>query len=52
MVHKKAKRLNYKLSKYYNEVRRILVDELERFNRFYIIVDGLTSWRLSKAASS
>lgn len=39
-MHKTAKRLGYKLRKYYNEVRRVLVDELDRFDRFYIIVDG------------
>ena len=41
IMHKKAKRLGYGLAKYYNEVRRMLVDELKRFDRFYIIVDGL-----------
>ncbi len=40
VMHKKAKRLGYQLSKYYSEVRRVLVDELRRFDRFYIIVDG------------
>ena len=41
IMHKKAKWLGYGLAKYYNEVRRMLVDELKRFDRFYIIVDGL-----------
>ena len=40
-MYKKAKRLGYGLTKYYNEVRRILVDKLKRFDRFYIVVDGL-----------
>lgn len=40
VMHKKAKGLGYQLSKYYSEVRRVLVDELKRFDRFYIIVDG------------
>ncbi|CAF9939508.1 hypothetical protein IMSHALPRED_001530 [Imshaugia aleurites] len=40
IIHKKAKRLGYELSMCYSEVRRVLVDELNRFDRFYIIVDG------------
>ena len=31
-VHKKAKRLGYKPSSYYKEVRRVLTDELKRFD--------------------
>ena len=40
-VHKKAKRLGHKPSLHYKEVRRVLTDELKRFDRIYLIVDGL-----------
>ena len=38
--HKKAKRYGEKSSLYYNVVRRVLTDELKRFDRIYLIVDG------------
>ena len=39
-VHKKAKRLGKKSSLCYKDVRRVLTDELKRFDRIYLIVDG------------
>ena len=38
--HKKAKGLGEKSSLYYKFVRRVLTDELKRFDRIYLIVDG------------
>ena len=39
-VHKKAKRLGEKSNLHYEKVRRVLTDELKRFDRIYLIVDG------------
>ena len=39
-VHKTAKRLGKKSSLCYKDVRRVLTDELKRFDRIYLIVDG------------
>ncbi|KAM0798970.1 ankyrin repeat-containing domain protein [Usnea florida] len=39
-VHKRAKRLGKKSSLCYKDVRRVLTDELKRFDRIYLIVDG------------
>ena len=39
-VYKTAKRLGKKSSSCYKDVRRVLTDELKRFDRIYLIVDG------------
>ena len=39
-VHKTAKRLGKKSSSCYKDVRRVLTNELKRFDRIYLIVDG------------
>ena len=39
-VYKKAKRLKLEPVSYFNDIHKILVDELDRYDRFYIVVDG------------
>ena len=39
-AHQMAKRQGYKSRSYYKTVRKVLTDELKRFDRIYIIVDG------------
>lgn len=39
-VYKKAKRLEYEPISYFADIHKILVDELDRYDRFYIVVDG------------
>ena len=46
-VHKKAKRLGERSSLHYDKVRRVLTDELKRFERIYLIVDGFDELALN-----
>ena len=39
-VYKKAKRLKLEPVSYFDDIHRILVTELDRYDRFYIVVDG------------
>ena len=39
-VYKKAKRLKLEPISYFEDIHKILVNELDRFDRFYIVVDG------------
>ena len=39
-IFKKAKRLKLEPISYFVDIRRILVNELSRYDRFYIVVDG------------
>lgn len=40
ILFKKAKRLELSPSSYDSEVRKILISELDRYDRFYVVVDG------------